>query len=547
VPQRGKFRQGFYDVEVFERTDTGMDYRVAMQDSEDVRREYIDKGFRLNSGSDVNSYFIGFNMLDPVIGDGPTAAQSERNRKLRQAISMAIDWEEYSKIFPKKAGDDRHEPAAAGHLRLARGHARGCQPGHARVAGRQGQRRRIDEAQEADGRSRLPQRPRRQDRQAAGAELRLLCPATPERKPEIDWVVRQFAKINIQLEVRATDNNQFQDKVRKGKYQVFWLGWNADYPDAENFLFLLYGPARQDQVRRREHANYANAEYDRLFAQMKSLDDGPAKQQLIDKHGAHRAGRTRPGPWASSPTPRRRPSSGCTTTSRRSWSATTAATCAWTCRSVWQRTAPGTSRTGGRWLLLLVGGGWVWWWVGRRTLRRRERTTCRAVKCWPEDHANRSMASSCCGAALRLWPAHPAGCEPGITFFLFFTVNTPDDMARLNLGGKRVTQAAIEKWKVERGYDKPLYFNDQAQGTEQLTETIFWERSVSLFALRFGRADSRSGRRHRPRGRQRMGVSLQMALPLFVLQVIASTAFALLLVMFRGTRGLTSGAWSAVC
>jgi ABC-type oligopeptide transport system substrate-binding subunit len=55
-------------------------------------------------------------------------------------------------------------------------------------------------------------------------------------------VVRQFAKIDIQLEVRATDNNQFQDKVRKGKYQVFWLGWNADYPDAENFLFLLYGP-----------------------------------------------------------------------------------------------------------------------------------------------------------------------------------------------------------------------------------------------------------------------------------------------------------------
>jgi ABC-type oligopeptide transport system substrate-binding subunit len=66
-------------------------------------------------------------------------------------------------------------------------------------------------------------------------------------------VVRQFAKIDIQLEMRATDNNQFQDKVRKGKYQVFWLGWNADYPDAENFLFLLYGPGRQDQVRRREH------------------------------------------------------------------------------------------------------------------------------------------------------------------------------------------------------------------------------------------------------------------------------------------------------
>ena len=122
------------------------------------------------------------------------------------------------------------------------------------------------------------------------------------------------------------------------------------------------------------------------------------------------------------------------------------------------------------------------------------------------------------------------------TFFLFFTVNTPDDMARLNLGGKRVTQEAIEKWKVERGYDKPLYFNARAQGTEQLTETIFWERSVSLFALQFGRADGESAGNIGHEVGTRMWVSLQMALPLFVLQVIASTAFALLLVMFRNTR-----------
>jgi peptide/nickel transport system permease protein len=122
------------------------------------------------------------------------------------------------------------------------------------------------------------------------------------------------------------------------------------------------------------------------------------------------------------------------------------------------------------------------------------------------------------------------------TFILFFTVNTPDDMARLNLGGKRVTQEAIEKWKSERGYDKPLYFNPGKQGTEQVTETIFWERSVSLVALEFGRADSESAGDIGHEVGQRMGVSLQMALPLFVLQVIASTAFALLLVMFRNSR-----------
>jgi len=122
------------------------------------------------------------------------------------------------------------------------------------------------------------------------------------------------------------------------------------------------------------------------------------------------------------------------------------------------------------------------------------------------------------------------------TFFLFFTVNTPDDMARLNIGGKRVTQELIEKWKDERGYNKPLYWNDKQQGADRLTETIFWERSVSLFTLNFGRADGESAGDIGYEISTRMWVSLQMALPLFVLQVLASTLFALLLVMFRHSR-----------
>ena len=122
-----------------------------------------------------------------------------------------------------------------------------------------------------------------------------------------------------------------------------------------------------------------------------------------------------------------------------------------------------------------------------------------------------------------------------LTFVLFFTINTPDDMARLNLGGKRVSAEAIEKWKAERGYEKPLYLNTAASGTRQFTETIFWERSVSLFALQFGRADSESAGDIGVEVTQRMVVSLQLALPLFVLQLLASTAFALLLVMFRGS------------
>ncbi len=122
------------------------------------------------------------------------------------------------------------------------------------------------------------------------------------------------------------------------------------------------------------------------------------------------------------------------------------------------------------------------------------------------------------------------------TFFLFFTVNTPDDMARMNIGGKHVTQSLIDNWKAERGYDKPLYFNSGKEGRQVITDTIFWDRSVSLFLLDFGRADSESAGNIGNEVRSRMGVSLQLAVPLFILQVLASTLFALLLVMFRNTR-----------
>jgi ABC-type transport system substrate-binding protein len=283
VPQRGKFRQGFYDVEVFERTDTGMDYRVAMQDSDEVRKEYTEKGFRLDRYSDVNSYFIGFNMFDPVVGNGDTPQQRAANRKLRQAISIAIDWEEYSKVFPKKGGDTAMGPLPNGINGSREGTPEGINPVTHRLVDGKVVRRPIADAKQLLVEAGYPNGRDAKTGRPLVINYDFYAPATPERKPEIDWVVRQFAKIDIQLEVRATDNNQFQDKVRKGKYQVFWLGWNADYPDAENFLFLLYGPNGKTKYDGENTSNYEDPEFDRMFTQMKLLDDGPEKQQLLDK------------------------------------------------------------------------------------------------------------------------------------------------------------------------------------------------------------------------------------------------------------------------
>ena len=120
-----------------------------------------------------------------------------------------------------------------------------------------------------------------------------------------------------------------------------------------------------------------------------------------------------------------------------------------------------------------------------------------------------------------------------VTFMLFFTVNTPDDMARLNIGGKRVTQEQISKWKTERGYDKPLYWNAGGEGARKATDTVFWDRSVSLMVLDFGRSDSKSATDIGHEIGNRMLISLQLAVPLFVLQIIVSVVFALMLVFFR--------------
>jgi peptide/nickel transport system permease protein len=119
------------------------------------------------------------------------------------------------------------------------------------------------------------------------------------------------------------------------------------------------------------------------------------------------------------------------------------------------------------------------------------------------------------------------------TFMLFFMVNTPDDMARMNIGGKRVSQDAIEKWKVEHGYDKPLLWNEAAPGAAKLTGTIFFERSVQLFALDFGPSDS--GRDIGYELRERVAPSIALAIPTFVLGIFVVIVYSLLMVFFRNT------------
>lgn len=120
-----------------------------------------------------------------------------------------------------------------------------------------------------------------------------------------------------------------------------------------------------------------------------------------------------------------------------------------------------------------------------------------------------------------------------ITFLLFFVVNTPDDMARMQLGAKHVSEAAIEKWKEERGYDKPILWNSEAESTEKITDTIFFQNSVRLFLFDFGRSDS--GRDISYDISQRMWPSLSITVPSLILGLLTYITFGLILAFFRGS------------
>ena len=284
TPRKEKFKQGYLDVPEIERPDWGVEFDNDAADSAEVSALFKQRGYKFPLSVDINNWYLGFNMLDPVVGQGATPDQQRKNRLLRQAISIAIDWEEgYGRIFRYKGGEAAHSPLPPGLFGSREG-----QPGfhnpvtHHLVDGRV-QRRPIADAQRLMVEAGYPD-----GRDATSGKPLVLNydfqrTLTPEFKAENDWMVKQFAKLGIQLEIRATDFNQYQDKTLKGKHQIFFGGWLADYPDPENFLFLLYGPNAKSKTNGENIANYASPEFDALFRQLQWQDDGPAKQAAIDR------------------------------------------------------------------------------------------------------------------------------------------------------------------------------------------------------------------------------------------------------------------------
>jgi len=276
VPYWNKFLQGYYDASGVSSDSFDQAIRIDAEGQPDLTPEMQERGIQLATTVSTSNWYLGFNMMDPTLG-----GLTERGRKLRQALSIALDYEEFISIFLNGRGMSGQGPIPPGIFGHREGEA-GHNPvvfqwrdGKLRRRPLEDARRLLAEAGYPDGREGATGQP---------LTLYLDTMATgPEAKSRMDWFRKQFARLGIQLVIRATDYNRFQDKMSKGSAQIFEWGWNADYPDPENFLFLLYGPNGKVATGGENAANYRNPEFDRLFESMKDMDNGPERQAMIDQ------------------------------------------------------------------------------------------------------------------------------------------------------------------------------------------------------------------------------------------------------------------------
>lgn len=276
IPYWNKFIQGYYDVSGVGGENFDQAVRFGPQGDARLTDDMQERGMTLVTAVQPTVSYTGFNMLDPVVG-----GSSERARKLRQAISIAVDQEEYVSIFLSGRGEVAQSPIPPG-ITGRRGGRDGMNPVVYDWVDGKPRRKAIAEAKRLLAEAGYPNGRDSQTGEPLVIHLDTTGGGVGD-KSRVDWYNKQFSKLDIQLVVRSTDYNRFQDKMRKGTAQMFFWGWNADYPDPENFLFLFHGPQAKVKTQGENAANYENPDYDALFEKMKNMDEGTERQEIIDR------------------------------------------------------------------------------------------------------------------------------------------------------------------------------------------------------------------------------------------------------------------------
>jgi len=278
LPLWTKFLQGYYDRsgEVHGNTNGVFDQAfVVGPDGLEISRDLMDHNITMSPDVKPGVYYYGFNMRDPVVG-----GYSEDKRKLRQALQIAFNTEEYLNIFYKGNGIAAHNlipPGIPGHLE---GEA-GMNPYVYDWVDGEPRRKPIEYARELLVEAGYPG-----GRDArTGEPLKIFIDVQSQAigNTSMNWIDRIFSEVGVQVEFRSADWGRTREKLLTGNTQIFSHGWLADYPDPENFLFLLYGPESPlvCECDGSNNTNYANEEYDELFRKVRVLPRGPQRDELV--------------------------------------------------------------------------------------------------------------------------------------------------------------------------------------------------------------------------------------------------------------------------
>jgi ABC-type transport system substrate-binding protein len=259
IPTFNKFLQGYYDASgIIQESFDQVVHEGALSEAMEAR------GMRLEKAVDPDIYYIGFNMNDEIVG----APAGRRGRKLRQAMSLATDVDEYIRVFNNGRGVPAQSPIPPGIF----GYEADFRNPY-READLERARELLREAGYPEGID--PE---------TGKPLHLsfdLGDTSTRGRLRFQFFVNAWNRLGLDVEIAATNYNQFREKVQKGAYQIFMWGWIADYPDPENFLFLLWGPMAESNSGGPNTANFADPRFDRLFAEMKDRPNDARRLGMI--------------------------------------------------------------------------------------------------------------------------------------------------------------------------------------------------------------------------------------------------------------------------
>ncbi len=279
IPYWSKFLQGYYDQSGVSAENFDQVLNAGASGNLNLTKDLMDKGIQLSTSVQPSIFYWGFNMTDEVVG-----GYSEAKRKLRQAISIAVDIEEYINIFFNGNGFVAMSPLPPTIFGFNEDkNAKNPITYNINTKQNNLERKSIEDAKKLLKMAGYPNGIDPKTQQPLVLYYDAIATGGPESQAQFSWFRKQFKKLGIELVVRATQYNRFQDKMHNGDFQIFFWGWNADYPDPENFFFLLYGKNSKMKIDGENASNYENPTFDALYEQMKSMDNTPQRESIIRK------------------------------------------------------------------------------------------------------------------------------------------------------------------------------------------------------------------------------------------------------------------------